>query len=78
MFLSVSFIKVKKQIYKKTAFYYTWLDAARRADSEYHIGFAPKCCPAFKNRDLLAKASVRGRLIAPAVLIDEKSRYDHR
>jgi hypothetical protein len=26
----------------------------------------------------LAKASVRGRLIAPAVLIDEKSRYDHR
>lgn len=62
----------------KNPFYYIWSDTTRRADSEYDLCFAPKGCPVCKNRDLEAKTSIFGRLVAPAVLIDAKSRYDHR
>ena len=72
------FLHRGQKVFSKKAFYYISLDAARWADSEYHLAFAPKWCPVCKNRDLGAKTSVFGRLIAPARLISTKSRYAQR
>ena len=55
-----------------------WFNAARRADSEYHLYFSWKWSPIYKNWDLEAKTSVFQRPAAPAVFISTWCRYDQR
>jgi hypothetical protein len=72
------FLHKGKKKFQKNAIYCIWFDAARRADSESQLGFAPKWYQVSKNRDLEAKTSVFERLIESVVLISAKWRYSQR